>query len=54
MNKAKIIKANTGILWNYYRDEPSNPRTSNSEFFKCKTSITWNTYDGDEDANKVG
>ena len=34
----------TGSLWNYYRDEPSNPLSSNSESFKYKTSITGNTY----------
>ena len=49
----------TGSLWNYYRDEPSDPLSSNSESFKYKTSITGNTYnigDGEEgyDANKVG
>ena len=32
-------------MWNYYRDEPSNPLSSNSESFKYKTSITGNTYD---------
>ena len=47
-------------LWNYYRDEPSNPLSSNSESFKYKTSITGNTYNVDDDdddnydANKVG
>ena len=41
-------------MWNYYRDEPSNPLSSNFESFKYKTSITGNTYDGDDDANKVG
>ena len=40
-------------MWNYYRDEPSNCLSSNSESFKYKTSITGNTCDGD-DANKVG
>ena len=30
----------TGSLWNYYRDELSNPLFSNSESFKYKTSIT--------------
>ena len=45
-------------MWNYYRDEPSNPLSSNSESFKYKTSITGNTYivgDGEasHDANKV-
>ena len=60
----------TGSLWNYYRDEPSNPlSSSDSESFKYKTSIQGNTYnvdknitnnDGNEidnpkyDANKVG
>ena len=46
-------------MWYYYRDEPSDPLSSNSESFKYKTSITGNTYnvgDGEEgyDANKVG
>ena len=34
----------TGTLWNYYRDEPSDPLCSNSESLKYKTSITGNTY----------
>ena len=56
---SKNYKKATGSLWNYYRDEPSNPLSSNSESFKYKTSITGNTYnigDGEEgyDANKVG
>ena len=38
MNKAKITKK-TKSLWNYYRDEPSNPPSPNSEPFKYKTSI---------------
>ena len=41
-------------MWNYYRDEPSNPLSSNSESFKYKTNITRNTYDGDDDGDKVG
>ena len=45
-------------MWNYYRDEPSDPLSSNSEYFKHKTSITGNTYNigaGEEgyDVNKV-
>ena len=59
----------TGSLWNHYRDEPSNPLSSDSESFKYKTGVTGNTYnddkkitddDGNEhdnpkyDANKVG
>ena len=52
-------KKTTGSLWNYYRDEPSNPLSSNSESFKCNTSIIRNTYNvsvGEDgyDANKVG
>ena len=35
-------------MWNYYRDEPSNPLSSDSESFKHKTSITGNTYNIDE------
>ena len=59
MNTVKIPKKTTGSLWNYYRDEPSNPLSSSSESFKCKTSITGNTYnvaDGEDeyDANKIG
>ena len=45
-------------MCNYYRVEPRNPLSSDSESFKCKTSITGNTGDGDSeegyDANKVG
>ena len=52
-------------MWNYYRDELSNPlssessESSNSESFKYNTSITWNTYNvgaGEDgyDAHKVG
>ena len=56
---SKNYKKTTGSLWNYYRDEPSDPLSSNSESFKYKISITGNTYnigDGEEgyDANKVG
>ena len=56
---SKNYRKTTGSLWNYYRDEPSNPLSSNSESFKYKTSITGNTYnlgvgDAGYDANKVG
>ena len=43
----KNYKKTTGSLWNYYRDEPSNPRSTNSESFKYKTSIVGNTYNVD-------
>ena len=56
---SKNYRKMTDSLWNYYRDEPSNPLSSNSESFKYKTSITGNTYNvgnGEEgyDAKKVG
>ena len=50
----KNYRKTTTSLWNYYRDEPSNPPSSNSESFKYKTSITGNTYDGDDHADNVG
>ena len=58
MNTVKITKKTIGSLWNYYRNEPSDPLSSDSESFKYKTSITGNTYnvgDGEEeyDAYKV-
>ena len=56
---SKSYRKTTGSLWNYYRDEPSNPLSSNSESFKYKTSITGNNYnvgvgEAGYDANKVG
>ena len=41
---SKNYEKTTGSLWNYYRDEPSDPLSSDSESFKYKTSITGNTY----------
>ena len=56
---SKSYRKRTGSLWNYYRNESSDPLSSNSESFKYKTSITGNTYNADAgglgyDANKVG
>ena len=52
MNTVKITEKTTGGLWNYYRDEPGNPLSSNSESFKYKTSIQGNTYNvGDDEAD---
>ena len=58
---SKNYEKTIGSLWNYYRDEPSNSLSTNSESFKYKTSITGNSYnvgDGDceedYDENKVG
>ena len=42
-----------GGLWNYYRDEPSDPLFSNSESFKYKTSITGNTCNVDKKITKL-
>ena len=39
----KNDRKTTGSLWNYYRDEPSHSLSSNSEYFKYKTSITGKT-----------
>ena len=49
----------TGSLWNYYRDEATNPFSSNSESFKNKNNNTGNTYnigttEEGFDANNVG
>ena len=56
---SKNYKKTTGSLWNYYRDERSDPLSSSSESFKYKTSITGNTYnvgngEAGYDADKVG
>ena len=40
---SKNYRKTTGSLWNYYRDEPSNPLSSNSESFKYKTNIVGKT-----------
>ena len=55
---SKNYKKTTGSLQNYYRDQPSDPLSTNSESFKYKTNITGNTYNVDEkitdnDGNKV-
>ena len=56
---SKNYRKTTGSLWNYYRDEPSNLLSSNSESLKYKTNITGNSYnvgagDAGYDTNKVG
>ena len=56
---SKNYRKTTESLCNSYRDESSNPLSSNSESFKYKASITGNTYnlgldDAGYDANKVG
>ena len=56
---SKNQRKTTDSLWNYYRDEASDPLSSNFESFKYKTNIQGNTYNvgtGKEgyNANKVG
>ena len=36
---SKNYRKTTGSLWNYYRDQPSDPLFTNSESFKYKISI---------------
>ena len=54
---SKNYRKTTGSLWNFYRDEPNdfsanncnaNPIT-NSESFKCKSSITWKTSNANQE-----
>ena len=40
---SKNYRKTTGSLWNYYRDEPSDPLSTNSESFKYKTVIVGKT-----------
>ena len=40
----KNYKKATGSLWSYYRDEPSDPLSSNTESFKYKASIVGKHY----------
>ena len=43
MNTVNYYRKTTDSLWNYYRDKPSNPLSSNSASFKCKTNIVGKT-----------
>ena len=46
---SKNYRKTTDSLWNYYRDEPSNHLSSNSESCKYRASIKGHTgYDGDK------
>ena len=40
---SKNYRKTTGSLWNYYRDEPSDPLSCYSESFKYKTNIVGKT-----------
>ena len=50
---SKYYRKTTGGFWNYYRDESSNPLSSNSESFKYKTKNI-RQVKLVNDANKVG
>ena len=50
---SKNYRKTTGSVWNYYRDEPSNPLSSNSESFKYKTSITGKTTENNDSLTNV-
>ena len=50
---SKNYRKTTESLWSYYRDEPSNPLSSNSESFKYKTSITGKTPENDDSLANV-
>ena len=50
---SKNYRKTTGSLWNYYRDEPSNPYSSKSESFKYKTSITGKTPENNDSLTNV-
>ena len=44
---SKNYKKTAGSLWDYYRDQQSDPLSTNSESFKYKSNITGNTYNVD-------
>ena len=45
---SKNYRKTTGSLQNYYRDQPSDPLSTNSESFKYKTSIVGKTAQDDD------
>ena len=53
LENSKNYRKTTGSLWNYYRDEPSNPLSSNSESFKYKTSIVGKTPEDNDSLTKA-
>ena len=50
---SKNYRKTTGSLWNYYRDELSNPLSSNSESFKYKTYIVGKTPENNDSLTNV-
>ena len=45
---SKNYRKTKGSLWNYYRDEPTNPLSFDSESFKYKTSILGKTQEDND------
>ena len=45
---SKNYRKTKGSLWNYYRDEPTNPISFDSESFKYKTSILGKTQEDND------
>ena len=50
---SKNYRKRTGSLWNYYRDEPSNPLSSTSESFKYKRNIVGKTPEDNDSLTNV-
>ena len=50
---SKNYRKTTGSLCNYYRDEASNPLSSNSESFKYKTRIIGKTAENNDSLTDV-
>ena len=50
---SKNYRKTTGSLWNYYRYEPSNHLSCNSESFKFKTSLTEKTPENNDSLMNV-
>ena len=43
LESSKNYRKTTESLWNYYKGEPSNPLSFNSESFKYKTNVVGKT-----------
>ena len=50
---SKNYRKTTGSLWKYYRDERSDPLSSNSESSKYKTSIVGKTPEDNDSLTKA-
>ena len=50
---SKNYRKTAGSLWNYYRDEPNNSLSSNSESFKDKTNIVGKTSENNDSLTDI-